>query len=559
MLGYAPSLGQVCFEQLTAKYFMRDDLSEKLAKGHDSFFRDNVTMVLVENEEIFAPMYADWGRPSVSPACLAAAEIYKRQNRLTDRELEEAIQTSPVAQLALGVRGLYGDGCAPWSRTTITEFRNRAKAYEEKTGINMYKVVFDLLQEKYRKRMHLRLDNVLMDSTLIQGNIKVMNRAELLFSGIRLFSRDLYAYYSDDQIKEFGLDVDLVRKYWVNTTFRNQLAYYGTMTYAETCKLHMDVFAKILSAEENPFLNTNFAAFESYGVMKKVFSQQCVIGETEDGQVTIRMATKDDKQMTSDILQSVIDLDCAYRKKGEQICRGYVVNTAETVGIEGRLITSIEVHPANVSDLSMLEHYLNALPDVDPSLPRNKYGRLIADGAYYSDEKAKLALSKGYILCCTDLMGNKPDPFLAGFQWNGEFFTHCPLGKEVMSWSPANKAGTLTIKMNPADCAGCPHRAQCRVEGKRVARIKLSFTMVNRAKILQNFTEAEGEAIRRLRSGTEGVESLIKVRFNRKRMVFRGLPKIRQDFYCIGCAANFARCYAYAHGFVFNTDNPLLT
>ena len=113
--------------------------------------------------------------------------------------------------------------------------------------------------------------------------------------------------------------------------------------------------------------------------------------------------------------------------------------------------------------------------------------------------------------------------------------------------------------MNPTDCVGCPHREQCRVEGKRVARIKLSFTQVNRAKILQNFTEVEGEAIRRLRSRTEGVESLIKNRFDRHRMTFKGLPKIRQDFYCIGSAINFERYYDWALGSANNKENPLLT
>ena len=71
---------------------------------------------------------------------------------------------------------------------------------------------------------------LLTDSTLVQANIKVMSRSELLFAAVRIAARDICRHYSDEELTAYGLDADLLLKYWKNTTFRNQLAYYGTMT-----------------------------------------------------------------------------------------------------------------------------------------------------------------------------------------------------------------------------------------------------------------------------------------------------------------------------------------
>ena len=396
---------------------------------------------------------------------------------------------------------------------------------------------------------------LLTDSTLVQANIKVMSRSELLFAAVRIAARDICRHYSDEELTAYGLDADLLLKYWKNTTFRNQLAYYGTMTYDAACQLHMEVYEKLLAAVNQ---GATFDRFASFGTMNKVFTQQCVYETMPDGTKKLRMATKEDGQLTASILQSVVDLDCAYREKNNKEYRGYVVNSVEAVGIESSLITDISIQPCTTSDLSLLTGYLEVLPDVDPSVPRTSYHRLIADGAYYSAATEKLALQKGYILTCTDLAGNKPDPWLAGFQFDGKSFTHCPLGNPVMDCKGPVGPGTYRIHMEPSACHNCPHKDTCRVEGKRVATIKLTAGQVHRAQILKGMTEEEGEAARKIRSRTEGVQSLIKNRFRRRRLRFKGLHKNRQDMFCVGAAMNFDRYYAWSKGFKFTKDNLFL-
>jgi hypothetical protein len=489
---------------------------------------------------------------------LCAAEIYKREQNLSDRALEEQIRTDALTQYALGIDGLYGEGAKPWRRDVFCDFRGRLEDYRKKTGIDVANMAFNFVTQKYAERMQIDMKNVLMDSTLVHANIKTCSRAEMLFSGIRIFARDLYKFHTDAEISSFGLDPAEIKKYWVDKTFRNQLSYYGTMTYAQTCQYHINIYTKILKAEEDPSLKTSFSSYKSFNIMKLVFQQQCVYETQTDGSKILRMAKMEDHHLTAAILQSVFDLDCTYREKNDFISRGYVVNTAEAVGIESSLIVDIRIRPNITSDVSMLKEFLNALPDVAPNLPQSKYNNLITDGAYYSAETAKLAMTKGFILISTDLTGSKPDAWLAGFKWEGETFTECPEGHKVKDCSPAKKNGEHLIHMDPEHCAGCPHRDACKVTGKRVASIRLSLATVNRAKMLDLFTEEKGEAARHLRNRTEGVQNLINNVYDRDRLLFKGLGKNMQDMDWIGSAINFRRFYAWSKGFVFNKSNPLL-
>ena len=153
MFGYAPALGQISLSELATRLFAPEETFIQLENGVNSFFRIHVTMELVKMEDIFKPLYADDGSPSVSPALIMAGEIFEDHACLPDRKFIELIHGDPVVQYALGIRGLYGEGCKPWCRDTISEFRRRVKEYEEETGINLKGVVFHNLADAYGKSM----------------------------------------------------------------------------------------------------------------------------------------------------------------------------------------------------------------------------------------------------------------------------------------------------------------------------------------------------------------------------------------------------------------------
>ncbi len=558
MLGYVRNIDQSSLADLAVQFHASDRLFLDIANSQDSIFRDRVTLVLLQNQDIFSNMYSNTGRPSVNPAIIMAAEIYKRQEGCSDRRLIELMHIESIVQYALNLRGLYADGVEPWCRDTLIEFRKRAELHKLLTGEDVYEKAYRVLVDSYKEEMQITMDNIRMDSTLSAANIKVRDRGGLLFEAIRIFARDLCRCYDDNEIRMMGLEPELMLKYWKTTTFRNQLAYYGTMTYAEACQLHMDVFAKVMKAKKIT-VHGQILSFDSLDVMEKVFRQHCIIEESEEGITSIHLATPDEHHMQASILQSVFDLDCTYRKKNHQEVRGYVTNTAEAVNINRSLIVDVRLHQNTVSDITMAKEFLRSLPDVDPSIPREKYGNLIVDGAYYSGEVAKLALTKGYRLSCTDLAGNKPDTWMAGFNFNGDTFIACPLGNDVLDCSGPNVRGEYLLHMDPEQCNNCPHREACRVKGQRVASVRLTLNQINRAQILGSLSEEEGIAIRNLRSGTEGVQSLIKNVYNRGRMLFKSLIRNQMDMFCVVSAINFRRLFNWDNGSSKTRENPLLT
>lgn len=540
---------------------MDPETAKAIADSREVFFYRNVTSVLLQHQEIFAPMYANEGRPATNPALILAAEIYAKYSLTHDRDLISKLKTDSDFRRALGLQdhGTSSSIC-PWCRTTLYAFRARARKYLEKTGIDIYAEGVRILTEDYQKQMGITMDNLRSDSTLIEANIKPESRSELLFEAIRLVCRDLVQNYSTEVLTSCGLDVDFLQSYYKNKTFRNRLIYYHDMTPEETCQFHIDTLVKLCDIFEAPENQEyHFRERTSVKLMLKVFQQKCVVQRDENGNKFLRMATSEDNFMKPSDIQSLFDLDCAFREKNHVVVRGYVFNTIEALEQGRSLIVGWQTYPAVKADIEMLREYVEMLPDYCPAVQGEVTRRIIVDGAYYSEEMAQLCLKKGYVLFPTDLMGNKPDTFLAGFKVAPDKLSiECPEGHTSLDCLKPDSNGNRTYHMDVATCASCPHREECVVTGKRVASVKLSETKIHRARVLAAYGEDEGKACRNLRSGVEGIQSTVKNRYHRARMLYKSLVKNRMDMSCVVAGMNFTKLWEFRHGTGNYTPSPLL-
>jgi hypothetical protein len=88
------------------------------------------------NEKRFSVLYSDKGsRPNTPVNIIIGALIFKQLLDLTDFELLQNILYDDRFELALGLTSWKGK--PPVSYNTFTNFRKRAKAYYEETGIDL--------------------------------------------------------------------------------------------------------------------------------------------------------------------------------------------------------------------------------------------------------------------------------------------------------------------------------------------------------------------------------------------------------------------------------------
>ena len=558
-----PVYRQLTWQDMATQFYMSEKQAKKIADSEHVFFYEHVTKILLEHQEIFAPLYEDksTGRPAVSPAIIMASFIYADRFLIPDRQLIDALWTNNDLRRALGIEG-YGP-CVhvkPWCRETHVSFRKRLADYLEETGIDLAKEAVKILNAEYEKAMNMTYNTLRSDSTLIHANIKVESREELLFDAIRLFARDLVRLFPAETLTHWGLDVEMLEKFFKNKTLRNQLTYYANMTRPEVRQLYIDTFIEFVNVAESPdFKDCTILEMPSFKLMVKVFKQQCYRVDNPDGSLGIVMAKPGSGILRPTNIQSLYDLDCAFRQKGDVIIRGYVFNTVEAIDLGRSLIVDWALHPATKGDIDMLREYVELLPDVSVLVPEESYRRIIVDGAYYSEELRKLCLRKGYKLIATDLTGSPGNPFLGQFEYSEEAqeIQFCPAGSKPDHCNPVNKQGQMKAYMDQATCDNCPHRAECCAS--KTGIVTLTPSQINRGKIEVYYGTEEGKAARNVRSGIEGVQSNVKNRYLRDRMKYKCLSKNRTDMACVVGNMNLTKLWEFEHGTGRYVHNDTLT
>jgi transposase len=128
--------------------------------------------------------------------------------------------------------------------------------------------------------------------------------------------------------------------------------------------------------------------------------------------------------------------------------------------------------------------------------------------------------------------GISPEFYADAFVWDAaanQF--RCPEGKTLAYRSKQEEPGVTTYRYRAqaADCADCPHQAQCcpKSAARNVSRIEESPTLLEfRAKME---TEAAQQAYRKRAPVAEFPNACLKERYGLRQFLLRGLPKVKLE------------------------------
>ncbi|MDR0751546.1 MAG: transposase [Christensenellaceae bacterium] len=150
-------------------------LQKKAEKSWAGEFRTHVYDQI--DESLFKDLFTDnKGRPCNSIKYIFCVELLKQSNNLTDEEAIDAMYLDPRFQYAVDSTNVIEQ---PLSANSLNRFRRKLRGYEEKTGIDLIKLQYDILTKKYMEATNTSGLVLRMDSTLVSNRCKYLERANL--------------------------------------------------------------------------------------------------------------------------------------------------------------------------------------------------------------------------------------------------------------------------------------------------------------------------------------------------------------------------------------------
>jgi len=482
------------------------------------------------NEEAFAELYSDLpSRPNVPVNVLVGLEALKAGFGWSDAELYENYCYNLQVRYALGYDRL-GDG--DFEIRTLYYFRERLSKYNAEQGINLLEKAFENITDAQIINLKIRTGMQRMDSTQIASNIVSASRLQLLVEALQRVERILN-------------EADKARLAETFAPYTKDSA--GHYTYRvkgqEAMQEHLQKIGQAIHTLLQD-LKTAYAAESAYQVLERIFADNFHLLESGP-------KAKENKELTSDCLQSVDDLEATYRTKGTGHYKGYVANITETCDPENELhlITKVQVAPNNVDDGQLLAE---ALPNLKE---RTDLNTLVTDGGFGSEVSDAALQEQGVTLIQTAIRGAQPDPgkfSLADFdiqqdEKGAPTTLTCPQGQTVPV-TPGRTTG-WQARFDPANCSTCPFQLnrRCRVQlQKRDPRYLLTFTTpeVRSAKRRKEYLAHQGNS-HNLRSAVEATVRSVKHPFPAGKLPVRGQFRVTCMAIASAATANVRRIQRY--------------
>ena len=330
---------------------LKDQLSGRKKKiiedpmgWHNIFFKEVVCRI---DESIFAVLYNErLGRPNAPIRVLVGMMILKEGNGWSDEQLFRECRFNMLVIASLGLDVVGED--VP-TEATYYAFRKLVQNYETSTGI-------DLINESFRDITAQQIcvhnvsgEKIRMDSKLINSNIALNTRLELILESVRKFVKgieflEIIKPHLSEQ--DYGLLKELKQKSATNIIYRLN-------------KSEQEDLIERLGFIIKQLLEY-YPAELLHAILKRIYEEQYERGSNDAGidenDDTGRPKLKPSKEVSSGSVQSIHDPDAAYRKKGygnnTQKVSGFHANVTETCDQENtiNLILDIEVEAANISE-----------------------------------------------------------------------------------------------------------------------------------------------------------------------------------------------------------------
>ncbi|MDD2432010.1 MAG: transposase [Firmicutes bacterium] len=463
------------------------------------------------DEKLFEPLYSkDMGRPNTPVNILVGLEIIKHTWNYTDEQLFGALCSDYKVNYALGIREL---GSFYVGDRTVYDFRKRLLAY---TLSNPEKgtIIFQLFKEltdNFANLLGISKQELRMDSTMIEPNIKKAGRLALAFDVLRQAVKVIPNAKRTDSLNEV-----------LEPRFKTRILY-----RVESEKLTSNLDYLLQLADQSLKIANRLpevAVTEEIKILMRFLEEQTIFDEKRK-----KLKAKQAFTISANSLQSAYDPDATYRDKRGKKSSGYSVNVTETCGEDNpiQLIVDYMVEKNTISDTEFLK---KALPNID------KKTTVYLDGGYSSTELWQEAKSKNVDLMFTDMTGSKPDPDklpLSSFdvvtKENEETILSCPAGHKPL-YCYFNE-DSYSARFDIHICEACPMNSQCPTKlKKRYGILKFSkksyITSLVRAECFDR--EVLLKSLSK-RAGVEGCISGLKLGQELAQLPVRG--KLKIDYY----------------------------
>jgi len=279
-------------------------------KWHNVFYEEITTQI---NEELFAPLYSEIGRPNSPIYLLVAMLILKSGKNWTDKDLFENIRYHMLCMVALGLELTDEKPCDK----TYYAFKVRLELYKEETGIDLLKDCFQDLTAGQAARYGVQGKKIRTDGKQFSSNVAQSNRLELVISVAQKF----YISLNEQDIEQLEISDQLLLEGLVNKTAANHT--YGLSKSEKTDWLN--TLGSLLHRLVKLFDSQSLPEFD---LIQRLFTEQFKITEE---QVELKKKT----EISGKTLQTAHDTDAKYIKKGsgktQQIDIGFGANLTETI------------------------------------------------------------------------------------------------------------------------------------------------------------------------------------------------------------------------------------
>ena len=490
------------------------------------------------DEERFAVLYSDKGsRPNTPVNIIISCLVIKELFDLTDERLVANVHLSMEYQYALR---LTSDKRPPVSKNTFSNFRERVTDYYKETGIDLIQQEVESLAELIRDNLEIEGDRARIDSFMVSSSARELSRIELVYTVNANFIKML-SKSSKELIPE---DLEV----YLKESHRNEVIY---RTKNDECKSKL----KKLLEDAKTLYDTAVTAGDSvteteeFLLLKRMLGEQTDYDDDDFDDIDPdNIEAKDGTELKSDILQNPSDPDATYRKKYESNI-GYTANVLEIFDDNNSVIKIYDLKPNIYSDQKFSSDTLEKLQD-DTTIVNDEENpfKLFMDGAYYTYELGKKALSSGIQYMPGELTGKKPAAdkmtYYENFNLDSEFenILSCANDLEPEFQEKDQKNQSFYAIFPKEKCAGCKKQRECRIQNRKKHN-SVSFTekRYEIGRLRKTMGEKEYNKECNQRAGVEGIPSVFRRKYNVDDMPVMGLVCQKIWFGFKVAAANFKK------------------
>ena len=470
-------------------------------------------------EVIIAAFHARLGRPSKDAYTLMGALVFQQMHDVTDEETVRQLAFNIEWHYALDLSGESDEGKYVCLRTLWTM---RQLLVEKKLD----QLLFDSVTKKLASVFSVDTSKQRLDSVHITSNMRRLGR-------IGIFVRVITGFLTNLKRREPELFATLDPSFGERYLSPKGQAVFSMVKPSESdrtlSQVTEDLFVLFRRFEKEEAV----ASMKTYSLLSRVFSEQCNV-VTEKGRETV--VVKPPKEISSGSLQNPSDPDAGYSGDKGQGYQAQVMETyvpmARTTGDGGkeesgdvplRLITHVEVEPANVSDAHAL------LPAIEGA---TRLGlaptEVLADSLYGSDKNVVAAAEAG-VEVVSPVMGqtDESEVTMADFSFSDDgAIVACPQGHAPIIFRRKGKRRTVVFANG--DCLGCPRKKECPIKPVRDGygfRYTESALRLARRRAAQKTTAFKDRY--RHRSGVESTMSAFDRLTGVKHLRVRGMKAVR--------------------------------